>query len=325
MTPRHYSPFIALPLLVLLLPLFVDAQFTSLELAASPAHPRPGEAVTIRAQGAGAESALLSWRVNGSLVSTATGEKEITLTAGGLGSVTRVSAIGAGVQANTELLLIPSETELIWHAHSYIPPLYRGKALPAADGLISVTALPRIFDRSGTERKAETLIYTWSRAGVVLGQQSGRGKKTLTTPGPKFGDSLTISVAIHSADQQAQGGASVDIDAVEPKLLVYENNPRLGLRFERALPTSYVLENHEVTLSAYPYFISADSRNADKLLFSWNLNGQEATPSAEKSSLVLRQTGTAGGSASLSLTVQNLREILQGARSEIQIIFGTAQ
>ena len=122
------------------------------------------------------------------------------------------------------------------------------------------------------------------------------------------------------------GRGRIVIPAAEPFTVFYEQDPLRGMRFERALGCTYALRNEEVTIVAEPFYFSVDRRASPSLTYAWRLDGSSLqNPGLDESSLTLRQITAGEGEASLSLSIQNVAQILQGARGALRIQFGMQQ
>ena len=336
-TVREYAAivFFALCFFFLFLPGLLYAQVApsigSVDIIVTPEHPRPGEQVSVTAQSflIDLDRATLLWQVNGRTAARGVGIKSMSTTAGQTGSVLNVTltiTTAGGTRLSAAESIAITDIDLLWHAITYTPPFYAGKALPAADASVLVAALPHFIDQSGRELAPETLMYTWRRDTTVLGEQSGRGRQSVTVQGPKAGDLVRISVAVSSADRRLNGSGIVTIEAVEPKVLLYRNEPLLGIRFEQALGETFALQGDEEVLTAYPYFASATGRSDPSLTYTWSVNGARVPAmKTDAGSIVLRRVGEGSGTASLSLTLQNLKKILQSAVAHVAVSFGTTE
>ena len=330
------SPKIALA--ALMLALFAGALFSeeaqaqapglvAAEIVATPENPAPGQEVSfeLRSFSLDLNRATISWSVDGKPAASGVGRTRISAVAGKLGSTLSVTAAirtAAGQNFSASAALSVASIDLLWQASSYTPPFYRGKALPAADASLTVTAVPHLLS-GGRELSPESLIYTWRRGTTVLGEQSGRGKMSVTVAGPKLNDAIRVSVEVSSADRSVRGSNVVTIAAAEPQALLYADDPLLGLRLERALGASFALSEKEARLTAMPYFLSAARRADPNLEYRFSLDGAPvAAANGDRGSVILRQVAEGRGIAGLSLSVQHLTRILQSAAANVQITFG---
>jgi len=99
--------------------------------------------------------------------------------------------------------------------------------------------------------------------------------------------------------------------------------------YGRALGTtgSFTMPGSEITVRAEPYFFSLESETKGQLQYRWTLNGSDTSgPNSAAGELTLRQSGSGQGTASLSVSLQNLdsSKLLQGAQLYVQVLFGGA-
>ena len=149
---------------------FVLAQFVpdQLVLLSSPESPSPGETVTIQANTPTLDKNRLffEWTVDGKNRSdfSGLGKNSIKLTAGSVGSVIRIGVKVTGADREikpTFLVISVSDLALSWFAETYVPPWYKGKALPTQNSVVRVAAIPK-FVIGGSAIAPENLIYHWT-------------------------------------------------------------------------------------------------------------------------------------------------------------------
>jgi hypothetical protein len=189
--------------------------------------------------------------------------------------------------------------------------------------VVRFTAIPRLTDKNGTEIPASNLVYTWKKNGTVVQDQSGYGRTNMITQDDSYiRDGNDIIVEVSSMDHTAQ---ATGVSSVIPKVsqvLVYEKDPALGTRYENAISNTVNIIGNEMELVAEPYFFSVTNRDAGQIDYSWLVNDQPVSGNDRKSGVVLKPATGASGKASLSLIVQNQRQILQGGKLFSNIYFG---
>jgi hypothetical protein len=116
-----------------------------------------------------------------------------------------------------------------------------------------------------------------------------------------------------------------DVRSVYPRLVFYENDPLLGIRYEQAIGENFDLKQEEVVIVAHPYYFVGQDRVHPRATYSWQVSNRDVeNPLEDKSSIVLRQTG-GSGNASISLSIEHLDEVLQRAREHFTITFSGAE
>lgn len=152
-------------------PQFEDAAITS-----EPEFPNPYQSVTVQVNSfsINLDARPITWYVNGTETQRGIGKKQISVKTGAIGSVTRVVAtidVNGITKINKVIELRPNSVDLLWEAvDSYVPPFYRGKALPSAEGALRVTAVA-----IGTNNKSNQ-IFTWLRNNIISQPESGFGR-----------------------------------------------------------------------------------------------------------------------------------------------------
>ena len=291
----------------------------------SPESPRPGQTVTISLQSYTTDlnRADIQWRIDGKPLRSGIGVTHTTIQMGVFGTVARVSIAvktSEGTSFSKEIVLRPTEVDIVWETKSYTPPWYKGKALAAAGSSVTVSAFARLLASNGQTISPKELVYQWRQDGKTLGNLSGYGKSTITIPGPRF-EATVISVTVSNYGNTVQGMGGVTIQPETPKVLVYEDNPLLGVRYEAAIQNSFSLTGSETRVSAQPYFFAVSNRNDPALEYQWEVNGEEVASGDTPSSLVLRP-GSGSGFAKIAVGVQHTRVLLQRAGVEFLAQFG---
>lgn len=87
----------------------------------------------------------------------------------------------------------------------------------------------------------------------------------------------------------------MSLSAEHPFVRIYENDPLLGIRYDRAISGSYTISGAETTLYAAPFSLPT---TGGAPFIQWFLNGSSAQTG---NSITLRPTGSGEGNASLSL------------------------
>lgn len=311
----------------------IDAQVadivgSELQLETRPIHPRPNEVTTVRAKSfaLNLNQAILTWRVDGEVVASGASITEIQLETGAVGSqrIIVVEALAGGLVTQAQLTVRPATVDLLWEAQSYTPPLYRGKALAGPETPLRIVAIPQVVSAFGEPIAPSDLVFTWEHNGRVLGTQSGRGKNTLEHTSTRLFNEDRYTLTAHAAtDESLSARGFLTIEPTRPHILFYENDPVLGLRYEKNIGDTFMLENEEIVVVAHPFFFSGTSRIDASNSFEWTINGAAIdNPLADQSSIVLRRTGSGSGTATINLSIQNVDEVLQRAEEQFRIMFG---
>ena len=283
-------------------------------LLLSPNQPEPGETVGISAESPIVDltRSTLEWRADGKIIGSAVGLTHITVTAGPLGSVTTVSLSVAGPDGSilkTSTDITPARIDLIYDSNSYIPPFYRGRALPSAGTTVRVVAIPHFTGVARTEPAPSDVSYVWKRNGRILSNLSGYGAGNIRVPAPALYSSDTLSVDATTRDGRGSAHVDMTVPSVTPFLLLYEDHPLFGITMFHALQKNEVIPDTEMTFAAEPYF--ADARNADDhvLTYTWRVNNELVTSTSSEQSKLTISGGKTGGDAQIALSLNHLTNI----------------
>ncbi len=191
-----------------------------LSLSTIPINPQPLQNVQIRLNSNGFDltQASIVWVYNGATVASGIGKTMITVVAPANGRVGTISATanGSDFSATTATLILrPASVDVLWEgADSYTPPFYKGRALPANNGLIRVVAIPTISAPRG-------LTYTWQENDSALPDASGYEKSSLVFRNQTLNTSEDITLSVSSS--LFSGAGEINITPVRPNLLAYFN------------------------------------------------------------------------------------------------------
>ena len=99
------------------------------------------------------------------------GVKEIDVAVGALGSEAVIEARardGDLEVAGSLVRVVPTEIDLLFESDSYVPPFYKGRAMPSAGTLLHLEAIPRFKRTDGSLVAPDGIIFTWKRGGSVI-------------------------------------------------------------------------------------------------------------------------------------------------------------
>lgn len=318
-----------------LLPLFGHAQSLSpqpdpVQFIVAPEAPGPNQQVTIQIQGVGSflGNSAITWQIDGKTVQTGIGVSRLLFTTKGIGQASRVHV---EVLSDSEGLIVkdftfvPSVVNLLWEADTSVPPLYRGKALYSPGSDIRVSAFPVVYT-SGQLVSVKNISFQWYLNDEKVSDASGLGKSAISFPGSQLRKEEFVAVDLFIGNNKV-GHGEVTITATEPRVVMYQRDALRGLILDKVLPNVFNLAGAEITIQAEPFYFSNSSRRDGSLEYSWTLNDNPITgPDSAKGIMTLRQTGSGGGSARLSASVQNNSSsaFTQTAQNLLTIFFGGA-
>jgi len=298
---------------------------SSIGVSIVPPIPEPLENVniTLSSYANNLDIVLISWFVDGKSAASGTGRKSFSLKAPAAGGETLVLVKIDFPEGEIELRfpVRPSNTLLLWQAiDSYVPPFYRGKALPSPDSRIKVVAMPEIKIGSGIAN-ASDMAYSWKLDYTNDQAGSGYGKSFFIFNNDFLEKSNTVSVVATTADQKYSSEASTVITTANPKILFYKRDPKTGTNWDFSIPNNYRILGEEL-LQAAPYFIAPKDTRNPRLVWSWSVNGSGVSiPGFKKNVVPLIPTPGLSGTSKLRLTIENSDKIFQSADKEINIEF----
>lgn len=307
------------------LPFSAKATSVDILITMTPENPAPGENVniTLKSYVNNLDSVLISWSVDGKNVSSGIGKKSFSLNApnaGGETSVIATTSLPDGA-IDTKIIIRPSVMVLLWQAmDSYVPPFYKGKALPSPDSSVKVVALPEIKSGSSVVNP-KNMTYFWKKDYTNNQDGSGYGKNSFTYINDYLENSNNVGVTASTLDQKYSSDASIDIGMTNPKIIFYKNDPNLGIIWEQALSDGHKIVGNEI-LQAAPYFISPSDIRIPTLTWDWFINDNLVNaPVYRKNILPLQAQAGASGTSKIRLEINNMEKIFESATKEINVNF----
>lgn len=305
--------------------LTAHAQTNELTLQVSPQSPRPNSTVTIQtlAVGMNIDSATFAWYINGKSFKKGKGMTSIEIPSGKAGVPVRVSVEISSPQmglVTERITFTPTDVSLMWESDGYTPPFYKGKALESYGSKFKVVAVPEFFTSAGKRIDPKTLIYTWKKNGKADPDQSGYGKDSYSGEQESFvrgEDEITVLVSTQSDDMSSS--KSISLSPGIPDIVLYENNPLIGILYEQALPNRFNLLVEEMTIRAEPYDFSLAKITLPLINYEWAVNGVQNSNFSNKNEITVRKAG-GGGQSTIDLNLQHQEKLLQGGQIGVTIL-----
>lgn len=265
---RVFVKLFVICLINLIVPLSVFAQ--SISVTKNPPYPREGESVLVSLTGHGLnlQNFLISWKQGKDILSQGVGMTSYTVRSATNQHMTvEITDPATGQKFTQGISVSTSEVDLLWEAvGSYTPPFYKGKALPAFEANINVVAIPKHKD-------INSLNYTWEKEYSRQAAQSGRGKNSFSYIANPLEQANAISVGVTSSNNSFQARDTMTIRYGNSEVLFYKDDSELGTLFNKAISNGYsVGDTGEISLTAIPFFITAESIASSALEMIWSVN-----------------------------------------------------
>jgi hypothetical protein len=295
-----------------------DGTASVFSISVLPEHPLPLSTATLSfPTSLETANATLSVRVDGKAIYQGS-VKPVSITVGKAGAPTRVSATltNPGGSYDATLSIQPQDVVLVAEPIASVSPLYSGKPSIPLDGTVRMVAFASLRTSSGIQFDPSSLSYIWTVDDTLLTNASGIGKNVLVVASPFQYRSRTVSVTVTSGDGTLSGGASTTLSPADPHVRIYENDPLLGIRFERALSSAFTINTAEQSFYGAAFNVPTSKGTPN---MNWFLNGEAAQTG---STITLRPTGSGAGTASLSFVVSGGESTT--ATGNLSIIFGNS-
>ncbi len=306
----------------------LSGQNENASITASPQNPAPGDTVSLTLQDTSVDlsDSTVVWRSNGTTIAQGTGMTSTNVTAGPLGShmniVASVTALD-GTQVQAQSTISPTEVDLLMDSNTYVPPFYKGRALPSAGTPIRVQAIVYFKRADGTLVPSSQINYTWKENDVVLGNLSGLGRSSVLLPAPPLDGSTVVEIDTESQDGDYTGSASLLVPAANPQIVLYQDHPLFGITYYNGFASSASIPGSQTTFAAVPYFAQAQSPNDSNLTYAWTINDSPVKASAQDPSEITINAANSSGQAQLALEVTHATNIFLDAKSSWNFTFGS--
>lgn len=298
----------------------------AVQITMTPVQATPGGTarLTLKSPIFDLENSLISWRVDGELISEGEGVVTVSVQLGAAGETTEVTAsvIHGGDDALASVSITPASLDLMWEGDGLSPGFYRGRTLTGVGAKITFVAYPT-FVRDGQRIPEKDLIYTWRRGESILGSLSGRGKSSMSIQDSLL-SSEVISVEARTADGTISAQASTRLPAPRTQLRLYHEHPLFGTLFHQALGQNTFTSDNEMTFQAIPYFAPAKTANDPALDYGWHVNQTDIAADAKKPSQITINAEHSSGIALIELDVGHKSDYFFGERAAWHVTFSSA-
>ncbi|MFA6006557.1 MAG: hypothetical protein WC764_02410 [Candidatus Paceibacterota bacterium] len=308
---------------------YTDTDFSGTMIAdVSPVNPAPNSAVNIKVTSYATDlnRSTIVWSANGSTFTQGIGLRTVSVKVGSAGSKTTIRITAHTPEGATfakDLSFSPAGIDLLWQAHTSVPPYYIGRALPTAGSNITIMAEPDFINPAGKRIDSANIVYEWSRNGNKLESASGYGKYYLDINNLSNFSNETISVKATDISGQLVAENTIAIPVLAPRLAIYEEDSLMGTKFETAITRVFNLFTEEVTLRGEPYFYPRISSTPAPV---WMVNGEVTNTDRTNPSLItLREPTGKSGTAALVYNIDGGGNTRQSLQLPITINFGAKQ
>ncbi len=258
----------------------------------------------------------ITWTVDGKVVLSDTGAISYSFKTKDVGKATNIviTVLTGGETIQKGISIQPQNVDMLWEApDSYVPPFYKGKALPATEGQIRVVAFPIVKSSNGTPVKTNDFIYKWSKNFGYIQSASGYNKQAFSLYSDYFNDQETVSVEIIGISQQYKAQKTIKIKPSAPKLVFYKEDPDWGVYYNKALGRNTSITTG-TTIIAAPYNFSPKNPASPFIRYTWLINDKtvQKTGPSNKLSLTVGST-TDSNLAKIDLSLENTSKLFQKA------------
>jgi hypothetical protein len=219
-----------------------------------------------------------------------------------------------GSTVTASKVIYPIFVDLIIEADTYTPSFFNGRSLPIQESTLRAIALVH----TGDTTNPESYSYRWSLDNDILSGGTLTGKYIISIPTRRFQTGY-LSVEVYTNDGILIAQAAQNINVTQPKMLLYEHSPLLGLS-QKASLSPLALVGQETTLYAEPFFMNIP--NATTYIdYVWKLNRTVVkTDSTQPNAITLTRNGD-GGEAIIDVSGATQAKLPQYIKNSLRVIF----
>lgn len=293
---------------------------TDVSIESVPEIPGPYENVTLTliSYAVDLNRLQITWFENGVSKLSGVGKKQYSFTTSGIGTVTTIEAkiVSGGAVLSKRFVIRPASVDMLWEAtDTYIPPFYRGKALPSSEGVIKVVAFPHFKNGSG-ETASSAVVYNWKRNYNSVTDSSGYGKNVFLFKQSYLNPIEQIGLTAIDNGTGSSVKKTVYIKTYSPKIIFYEKDPLLGIKYEKAFNEIDVTDA-EKSIIAEPYFFSPGNIFSSDLDFVWKINSSIVETPLVRNAITLKSGGE--GVSNITLEIKNKKRIFVNSKGSLKI------
>lgn len=305
---------------------YAQVRDTDIVLTITPEYPSPNQDVnaTLSSYSVDLNKANITWLINNKTTSIGIGKKSFSFRNGTSRSPTTLSVTIDtidGQNISKTMTLASTDIDMLWEAYdAYVPPFYKGKALVPSQGNFKIVAVPSLINQD-EKVSMHNLSYTWKKDGKVQLDSSGWGKNYFIFQNSFLDKENTAEVKVSDISGNTNTYGKITLKTTNSKILLYKNNPSLGVKWETALSDGFTINQEGETFVAEPYFFSPKEIDSSALTFDWFLNKEKIETPYPKNILSIKPEAEQTGSAIIKIIVTNTKTLFQSATKQINLEF----
>ena len=265
--------------------------------------------------------AYVSWNQDGNVALAGIGKYAYTFTTGGVGQTTNIRvtiALISGEIITKNLSFNPAELDVLWEgADAYTPPFYRGRAMPTAEGVVRVVAIPQIQNGKALLPQGG-YVFSWKKNDNVMSEDSGYGKSAFVYQKDYLNDIDDVQVTAQDNNTGAEAQLDIPVPVFDAQILMYASDPITGIDWDHELGSNYTVGSADKTIIAIPYFYTPADPLDSSLTYAWTINGDPIDTPAIENMLTLKSGGT-NGVSDLALKITSATKLFLSAEKDITI------
>lgn len=269
------------------------------------------------------KSSSIKWYLNNKIEKEGVGINSFSFRTGneGKNNSIRVVAENNGKVIERTITINPASVDILFQADTYIPPSYKGKALPSPQSGVEIFATTNFITEKGIRIEGKDLVYEWTVNGKTV--NNGKVPSKIKIIAPTLLYKNIVHVKVSTKDGSISAEKAINLASETTQLLFYQENSIEGTNYSKALDGLVKTNTKEIGLRVEPYFFSLPSSAEPELEFYWKLNDKNIYPSENSPKIMtLRNEATTTVESILSLNIRNIKHVFQEAWGSLSIESG---
>ncbi len=238
----------------------------------TPTNIREGELVKfyITSENFNLSQSNITWYINGKAIDAGIGRINFETNAGRVGKsvAVKVNVKNDVFEESKEITIIPNTTFILYEgANSYVPPFYKGRALPNKEDFTRMAAIS--FQNSEiNDFNLKKNNYKWTINGEEEANSLTENQIIHKSQSSFVDNNLNIKVRKETLSGQKISDSIANILIQDTDPIIYKTDAKKLLKEEFKIND----KGNDFYLFVEPYFFSGDSRYDKKISYNWQVD-----------------------------------------------------
>jgi len=289
------------------------------EIKINPPYPQPGDIIMMEVYSNSIDlnKSEITWLKSGKIILSGLGQKRVSNYK--INSLGETEIITVKIQTENygllekSITIQPAYVDFYFETDTYTPPFYKGKSAFVRQSQIKVIAMPQIIDAEGNRLSYRDFTYKW-----YLNNRLIDGKKTgenfIYIQDSYYNNQLDVNVVMEHLHSDLILSKSIILTPEEPEIVIYEEDPALGIKFNKAILDQKNTSDREFSIKVIPF----NFNDKNNLEYKWQLDGNLISGIVDDY-ITFRANGSSDIDSMISVDVNNPISITQSKSHSLNI------